>query len=71
MCSVLFQVNSMSIILPYNAIFFGFTIVKDGGNVVLSTQFGVTVIYDGNHIIFVGIADNYKNKVEGEAVSST
>jgi len=37
----------------------------------LSTEFGITVRYDGDHIIFVGIADNYQNKVEGKTGLNT
>ena len=39
----------------------------DGGYVELTTTFGVVVRYDRNHIIEVGVPENYKEKVEGDA----
>jgi len=34
--------------------------------IILSTQFGVTINYDGDHYLSAGIPDDYKDKVEGK-----
>jgi len=58
-------VNGLQVTIPYYKPFFGYTVISENGYIVLSSQFGIVVMYDGDHIIFVGIADDYKNGVEG------
>ena len=56
----------MEVNLPYEDAFFGYTISLEGTFIEFATKFGLSVRYDGNHYIRVGVPDNYKEKVEGK-----
>ena len=62
---LLLKVNSFEVSLPYDGSLYGYVITIEDDSVVLKTDYGVVVRYDGDHYIFVGIAENYKDKVEG------
>ena len=55
----------MPVNLPYINFFEGYSIENDGTETILTMRLAVTVRYRGDHLINVGIPQNYMGKVEG------
>jgi len=62
-----FQVNRLLVTPPYSIPGTGIRVSLTGGEIVMTTRFGLKVRYNGNSNLFVELSGSYANQVTGKS----